>query len=289
VTELAYLDGEITAIKQARVSVDDRAFLFGDGIYEVVRSYGGVFFGLEEHLARLARSAAAVEIRLPFSEAEFAALVRQLRKKSEIEDAMVYIQVSRGTEPRRHIFDLNLKPHVLIVVRHVPPIPERYWSDGITAITVPDIRWGMCYVKATSLLPNVLAGHRARQAGVDEAIFVRDDGTVTEAYASNVFLVRDGAVLTHPADNRILGGITRGFVLDLCPVLDIPCREVMFSREEMYTAEEVFLTNSVHEVRAVVEIDGRRIADGRPGPVTKRLIRAYKELTLRGGNRCCAK
>jgi D-alanine transaminase len=279
VTELAYLNGEIMAVDRGRVSINDRSFLFGDGIYEVVRSYDGVFFGLEEHLARLARSAAAVEMELPFSEADLAALVRELREKSEIADAMVYVQVSRGVEPRRHIFDLNVKPYVLITVRHVPHIPERYWYEGVTAVTVPDVRWGMCHIKSTSLLANVMAGHRARQAGVDEAIFVREDGTVTEAYASNVFIVRDGTVLTHPANNRILGGITRRFVLDLCPGLGFSYRETTFDREEMYAADEVFLTNSVHEIRAAVEIDGRRIGTGRPGPVTRELIRAYKELT----------
>ncbi|MBE0465705.1 MAG: aminotransferase class IV [Candidatus Desulforudis sp.] len=284
-TELAYLDGRITAVDQARVSIDDRAFLFGDGIYEVVRSYGGVFFGLEEHMARMARSAAAIEMELPLSEAGFVALVRELRQKSEIDDAMVYIQVSRGVEPRRHIYDPGLKPQVLITVRHVPHIPERYWTHGVTAVTVPDIRWGMCHVKATSLMANIMAGHRARQNGADEAIFVRDDGTVTEAYASNVFIVRDGEVWTHPLNNRILGGITRQFVLELCSGLGVPFREAVVTREEMRGAGEVFLTNSVHEVRAAVEIDGRPVADGRPGPVTGRLIQAYKELVrLRTGS-----
>lgn len=276
--ELAYLNGKVTFLDEARVSVNDRSFLFGDGIYEVVRSYAGAVFGLEEHLARLVRSAAATEMTLPFPEAEFAALVRELRARSEIDDAMIYIQVSRGVEPRQHVFDPGLQPHVLVTVRHLPPMPERYWSHGVTAVTVPDRRWGMCHVKAVSLLPNVLAGHQARQAGADEAIFVREDDTVTEAFASNLFVVVDGVLLTHPADNRILGGITRRFVLDLCPILGLECREEPFSCETLYAAGEVLLTNSVHEVRGVVAIDGRPVGDGRPGPVTNLLVEAYREL-----------
>ncbi|MDA8096137.1 MAG: D-amino acid aminotransferase [Clostridia bacterium] len=277
--ELAYLNGELTELHSAMVSIDDRAFLFGDGIYEVVRSYDRRLFGLDGHIDRLVRSAAAIELKLPVDAVGFKELVRTVYKKSEITDALVYIQVSRGAEPRNHLFSLDLKPAVLITVRHLPDYLFSDHMDPLTAITVPDGRWDMCHIKSTSLLANILAKHKAREAGVDEAIFVRRNGLVTEAYASNVFIVQEETVLTHPADNRILGGITRGFVLDLCAKQDLRTVEREFSRDELLSAGEVFVTNSVYEIRPVVRVDGQQIGDGQPGRVTGMLLQAYRALT----------
>lgn len=278
--ELTYLNGELTELNDAVISINDRAFLFGDGVYEAVRSYQGRLFGLDEHVARLIRSAAAIELKLPADAAAFKELVGTVHRKSEISDALVYIQVSRGAEPRNHLFSLELEPAVLITVRHLPDCLFSDHLEPLTAITVQDGRWDMCHIKSTSLLANILAKHKAREAGTDEAIFVRPDGVVTEAYASNVFVVRDGDVLTHPADNRVLGGITRGFVLDLCQRLGLKAFEQRFTREDMFLADEVFVTNSVHEIRPVVEVDGRQIGDGEPGHVAIQLLQAYRALTV---------
>lgn len=279
--ELAYLNGELLELNTATVSINDRSFLFGDGVYEAIRAYDGRLFGLEEHVQRLFRSAAALDLQIPLDVAGFKDLVRTVHRKSEIPNAMIYIQISRGAEPRNHLFSVDLRAAVLITVRH---LPDDLFEDGLdetAAITVHDGRWDMCYVKCTSLVANILAKHKARQAGVDEAVFVRPDGTVTEAYASNVFIVKDGKLYTHPADNRILGGITRFFVLRLCRELGLPVEERRFSKTELMTADEVIVTNSVHEIRAVTRIDGRPIADGHAGPVGKRLLKAYRELTNR--------
>ncbi|MBV1769274.1 MAG: aminotransferase class IV, partial [Candidatus Desulforudis sp.] len=274
------LNGELTELNDTVVSINDRAFLFGDGVYEAVRSYQGRLFGVDEHVARLVRSAAAIDLKLPADAAAFKELVGTVHRKSEISDALVYIQVSRGAEPRNHLFSLDLDPAVLITVRHLPDYLFSDHLEPLTAITVHDGRWDMCHIKSTSLLANILAKHKAREAGVDEAVFVRSDGVVTEAYASNVFMVRDGNVLTHPADNRVLGGITRRFVLDLCPRLGLKAFERRFTREDMLSADEVFVTNSVHEIRPVVQVDGRQISDGEPGRVTVRLLHAYRTLTV---------
>lgn len=277
--ELVYLNGELYTPDGASVSINDRSFLFGDGVYEVIRSYGGRLFGLDEHIQRLFRSAAALDLQVPLDAAGLKDLVRTVHRKSEIADAMIYIHVSRGTEPRNHLFSIDLRPAVLVTVRH---LPDDLFENGLQeteAITVHDGRWDMCHVKCTSLVANILAKHKARQAGVDEAVFVRADGTVTEAYASNVFIVKDGKVYTHPADNHILGGITRFFVLRLCRELGLPVEERRFSKEEMMAADEVMVTNSVHEIRAIIRIDGQPIADGHAGPVSQRLLKAYRELT----------
>ncbi|MDA8335704.1 MAG: aminotransferase class IV [Peptococcaceae bacterium] len=272
--ELVYWNGRQLDPRTASISINDRGFLFGDGVYEVIRSYNGKLFSLEEHLRRLELSMAALDLARP--ETDLAGLIRELFAKSGLSDAKVYLQITRGSEPRNHLFSLDLEPNLYI---NVSPAPAAAGELGrVSAVTVPDLRWHMCNVKSTSLVANIMAKHRARQAGAQDAVFVRD-GVVTEAASSNVFLVEDGCLFTHPADNHVLAGVTRKHVLALAREAGIPVREEKVGRERLNAATEVFLSDTVHDVHPVVRIDGQPVGGGTPGPVAVRLAAAFRELT----------
>ncbi|NPV27145.1 MAG: D-amino-acid transaminase [Firmicutes bacterium] len=275
--ELVYFNGEVTDFTSARVSIDDRGYQFGDGIYEVIRAYQGKLFALHQHLERLFRSAKEVYIPLPYQPAELEQLLLDIYRQSALSEAMMYIQITRGTLPRKHIFPLDLKPNLLVTIRHLPDLPSSLWDDGISVITVPDGRWDKCHIKTISLIANILAKHQAREAGADEAIFVRNNGIVTEAASSNVFAVIDGTIFTHPADHHILAGITRQYVLDIAREQNLAVREDFFTIDDLRCAEEVFITSSIQEIVPVVRIDNRAVADGRPGKVTRKLLAYYRK------------
>ncbi|HEY8450619.1 MAG TPA: aminotransferase class IV, partial [Bacillota bacterium] len=208
-----FLNGRFVPYEQAVIPVEDRAFLFADGVYEVIPCYGGRPFRLELHLERLRQSATALEIRLPYPLAEFERIVHELIRLNNLSDASVYLQVSRGVAPRNHLFPEGAQPTVVGIARPFTPPSDEELERGVRAITAPDNRWGICYIKTVGLLPNVLARQAAHRRGADEAILVRD-GLVTEGTASNVFCVLDGIVYTHPLAN-ILPGITRTTVLEI--------------------------------------------------------------------------
>jgi D-alanine transaminase len=200
-------------------------------------------------------------------------------KQSGIEDAGVYLQISRGVAPRFHPFPANAKPQIVITVRQAPRTPPEHIQNGIRAITVADIRWGRCDVKTVQLLANVLAKQQALEAGVQDAIFISSEGIVREGTASNLFIRQAERLLTHPANHRILSGITRSVLIDICNEHGIEVREQFFDLKALLAAQEVFLTGTATEVLPVIEIDGRTIADGRPGEVTRKL---RKYLVARG-------
>ena len=276
--ELVYLNGWIGSFAEAQISVNDRGYIFGDGIYEVIRAYNGKMFALWDHLERLRISASAVEIDLPGGEKNIGTTCKELIAESGIKEAMVYIQLSRGTAPRNHTFDAEIKPNLLVTVRHVPEIPVTTYSEGMKVTTQPDLRWQMCNVKSISLQANILAKHKARKRGAEEAIFVLDDGTVTEAASSNVFIIKQGILKTHPNGNKILPGITRKYVIKIGKSMGLDVREASFSAAELTGAEEVFCTNTIHEVAPVTKVDDIEIGGGRPGPITARLLAGYQAL-----------
>lgn len=276
--ELAYLNGWLGALEDARVSVNDRGYNFGDGVYEVVRAYNGVMFALEEHLERLALSAAAVEIDLPWESARLKNITEDTLGKSGIKEALVYIQVTRGTAPRNHVSEKEMRPNLLVTVRNMPHIPPSLYTGGVKAITMPEFRWQMCNVKSISLQASVLAKRRAERAGAAEAIFVLPDGTVTEGASSNIFIVKDGVLMTHPADNRILAGVIRHFVLKVAGTLDVKSLVEPFNISDLMKAEEVFITGTVAEVVPVVNVDGKIIGGGRPGPLIARIHKGFVSL-----------
>jgi D-alanine transaminase len=276
--ELVYLNGWRGPFEDAFISVNDRGYIFGDGVYEVIRVYSGKMFALQDHLRRLEASAKAVEINLPGGKEKIGVICEELLNQSRIKEAMVYVQLTRGTAPRNHIFDYQMEPNLLVTVRHLPEIPASVYSEGTCVITHPDFRWHMCNVKSISLQANILAKQKAHKSGALEAIFVLDDGTVTEAASSNVFMVKGEVLKTHPLGNKILPGITRDYVIRLARSLELEVQEEAFSIGELLEADEVFCTNTIFEVMPVVRVDDKTIGNGRPGKLTNRLCNNFKSL-----------
>ncbi len=276
--DLAYVNGKISRIKEAAVPVEDRGYQFGDGVYEMVNAYSGTYFALPEHLDRLQQSARGIDLQLPLSLDELSALAWQLLRQSGLKDAQLYIQVTRGQAPRNHPFPESTRPSLVITLRESQPLPDHLAERGVSVLSLPDIRWKLCHIKSTNLLPNVLAKEKARAAGHFEAIFVQENGLVSEGASSNVFVVHDRLVITPPANERILNGITRQFVLKLAREEGIPIEEAPVSYQELLRSTEVFLTGTSIQVLPVVTVDGHQVGNGRPGPVTSALAQAYQRL-----------
>ncbi len=275
---LVYFNGRFMPKEEVRLSPDDRGFLFADGVYEVLHSYGGKLFRAEDHLARMARSLREVRIVGPDAETlgEIAARLIHVNDLAG-GDAVIYIQVTRGAAPRRHAFpEPDIPPTVYAFAYPVQRSQEK-WDNGVKVILVPDIRWTRCDIKSIALLPGVLASQRARDAGADEAVFVRD-GAITEGAHTSFCAVFDGQVVTYPRTHYILPGITRRVVLELCRDLDIPFREYPILESRMRQADEMMILGTVTEIVPVVQVDNWLVGDGRPGPITRSLQRAYCEM-----------
>lgn len=274
-SKVVYLNGSFVDYAEAVVPVEDRGFLFADGVYEAVRFYGRKPFALEEHLARLRRSAEAIKLGGLPSTQELMDAALETVARNECLDAVLYLQVTRGSAPRKHEFPASHTPStVFMIAREVPRPGAQRVSHGVPCITVSDIRWHRCDIKSIALLPNVLAKQQAAEAGAAEAIFVRD-GTVTEGGSSNFFIVSGECLYTHPANEHILAGITRSHVLSLARELQIEVREETFGLSEVEAADEAFITSTGIEVLPVTTIDGKPVGTGVPGPVTKRLWQAF--------------
>jgi D-alanine transaminase len=274
---LVYLNGEYVPQEEARVSVDDRGFLFADGVYEVARIYAGQPHELDEHLDRLSRGIAALQIEYRDT-GEIERAARRLMRDNQVSGAgAIYIQVTRGSAPRKHAFPAaGTRPTVYVAVKPYTPHPATVWEDGVATITAPDTRWARCDIKSVSLLPNILANQAAKAAATFEAILVRD-GVVTEGSHSNVWGVRDNRLITYPASNYILAGMTRARVFRLAERLGIQAEEGFILAEELHELDEIFLTGTTTEVMPVVKVDGRTVVDGEPGPVTRKVMRAFRE------------
>lgn len=269
-SEVVYLGGEFVPRERAAVSIDDRGFLFGDAVYEVIRVVRGRFIEPERHLRRLARSLR--EVGLPAPALDLLGVGTDLIRRNDLggREATVYAQVSRGAAPRQHAFPPSgTPPTVLVTAMPFTPRTDLI-ASGVAVITLPDVRWSRCDIKSVNLLPNVLAAQRAAEVGAFEAILVRD-GVVTEATRSNVLAVVGGVVRTHPTGPLILPGVTREVVLELASGAGIPVREEELGADELFAAEEVLLTGTTADVMPVVTVDGRAVGEGRPGPVGRRL------------------
>ena len=281
----AWLNGEYLPRDRAMVPVDDRGFVFGDGVYEVLRSTGGRLFEPERHLERLAASLAAIRIAHERTNpATILDVVRGLFDRNGLatSDATAYVQVTRGVAPRRHAFpDEGTPPTVFVSVAAFAP-RVRECTEGVAAITHPDQRWARCDIKSVNLLANVLANEAAHARGAYEAVLVREDGTVTEATHSSVFAVLDGELRTHPLTERVLPGVTRARVLELARELGLPVRESALQLRELPSASELFLTGTSTDVMPIVTLDDRRIGDGRPGRMTRMLYEALMRARSRG-------
>jgi D-alanine transaminase len=270
------LNGEILERSVVTIDLEDRGYQFGDGVYEVIRVYGGELFTGEEHVERLFASAGKIKLDIPFSREKILSLTRDLVRENGIATGSVYMQATRGTAARTHIFpDPGTVKGVFSAYTTEVPRPEKALENGVAAITAEDIRWLRCDIKSLNLLPNVLAKQEAADQGCYEAILHRS-GTVTEGSSSNVFIVTDGKVMTHPADNLILNGITRQVVSKLCAGHNIPLAEEAFRVEDLLKADEIFITSTTSEIMPVVKVDGMEIGNGKPGPVTRRLQQLFE-------------
>jgi D-alanine transaminase len=279
---LVYLNGEIIDEQDALISVNDRGFVFADGIYEVIRVFGGKPFEMERHIERLERSAASIKLELEPSAEEIGKIAEDLLVRNNADEASIYIQVTRGAAPRSHAIPKSSTNTTFVAIRGpLAPAPELLKNGG-AAITVPDDRWARCDVKVIGLTANVLARSAAVDAGAFEAIFVRD-GYVTDAASCNVFAVFGTTVMTAPCTNYILWGITRAVVLELAIEDGIDTLEASFRAEQLAEADEIFVTGTTSGIVPVVTLNGVQVANGRVGPVTRRLMELY-ELQTRGEN-----
>ena len=280
-TEWIWINGEIVPMSEARIAVEDRGFQFADGVYEVVRLYHGKPFTLDEHLARLERSAADVRMPVPMDRPALAAEIHKLIGKSGVREGMIYLQLTRGVCSRSHLIPSECKPTLLFYARQLPPPQLPGEGEGVKLLAVADERWKRCWIKTIALLPNVLAKSQAVAAGFDEAVFI-DDGLVTECSSSNIFAVIAGKLVTHPVGSKVLPGITRALLLDFATELGITVDERGFVEEEAMRASELFITSTTREVSWVARWNDRYIGQARCGPVTLALHRALCKRVLKG-------
>lgn len=264
--KISYYNGEFKRDDEISVDYNDRAFYFGDGVYEVVRVYDNEFFTLEEHMDRLVRSASEIEIN-GLEREKLIEIITQLKERNSIENGSIYIQVSRGIDPRSHAYPAGAEPVVLAYMNALSR-PSLQMENGVKIITANDYRWLKCHVKSLNLLANVMEKERAVRAGAHETVLHRD-GVVTEGSSTNVFIVSDGVLRTHPANHLILNGITRQEVLKIAQEREIEYLEKPFTVDELKAADEVFITSTTQEVTPVSSVDGERIADGSKGRITQ--------------------
>jgi len=272
----AYVDGRYQPLHRPAVAVEDRGFQFADGVYEVIKVIGGRPRDLGRHLDRLERSLGELAIPAPMTRRALAAVLAETLRRNRLQEALLYLQVTRGTAPRNHVFPKAARPSLVVTARRPkwPSATER--EQGVGVITAPDLRWGRCDIKSISLLPNVLARQEAATRGCREAWLVDRDGGVTEGSASNAYIVdAEGTLITHPLGERILGGVTRQVVLELARSAQIRVVERPFTLAEARAAKEAALSSTSSLLLPVVAIDGEPVGDGRHGPVIRRLAELY--------------
>jgi D-alanine transaminase len=277
---MIYLNGQFMPLEEARIPVLDRGFIFGDGVYELIPVYSRHAFRLVEHLKRLNASLKEIRLPNPHSVEEWAHLVQEIIARNPWEDQGVYLQVTRGVAPRDHAFPVGVDPTVFIMANPLSTPPREQVEKGVACVTAADNRWLRCNIKSISLLANVLLRQQAVDAGAVETILLRD-GFLTEGSASNVFVVRGDTLLTPPKNHLILPGVTYDVVLELAASGGIHAEVREVSEFELRSAQEVMLTSSTKEILAVVELDGRKVGGGRPGPVFQRLHWLYQEFKAR--------
>ncbi|WP_273150389.1 D-amino-acid transaminase [Methylophaga thiooxydans] len=276
-----FLNGDFIHADQARVSVFDRGFLLGDGVYEVIPVYAGRPFRLIQHLQRLQRSLDGVRMQNPYSDDKWSDIIAQLVTENGQGDQAVYLQVTRGVAPRDHVFPEGVEPTAFVMSNPIKPLPESYKRDGIKAITVEDIRWSQCDIKAITLLPNSLLRQKAQDVGAQEALLIRD-GFMTEGSASNSYAVLDGVLYTAPKDEKVLPGITRDLVLELADKAGINYREQAVSDADLHRAEEIWISSSTREVLPVTTLDDNPVATGKPGPIWQQIDVLYQRYKQEG-------
>ncbi len=278
--ELAYVNGVFGPIGGANVSIEDRGFQFGDGIYEVIAAYDGNLFLVEKHMQRLRRSAAGILLDYDFEGRPLEPIIAEGLRRSELREALIYVQITRGAAPRSHAIPAGLTPTVVMTFKSLPRLPEGLRERGARVITTLDNRWANCYIKAITLLPNVLAKNGAIQRGYDDAIFMTAEGEVRECTSANIFIVSAGTLLIPPRNESILHGVTQGFLIELASAIGLSVHEQVVRLESLRGADEVFMSGTAAEVLGITSIDDTSVGDGRVGSITRRL---YKEFLRQTG------
>ena len=273
---ILYLNGELVPASEAKVSVLDRGFIFGDGVYEVIPAYGGNLFRLKEHLKRLENNLIQVRIPPPLSNDKWYEILGELVRTNGGGDLSVYLQVTRGIAARDHAFPLDVQPTVMATTTPLKPVDSELLSNGVGVITMDDFRWQYCNIKSIALLPNVLARQEAADSNAAEAIFIRD-GVVTEGAASNVFVVKNREIVTPAKSQYLLPGITRDLVLELAEENRIARREGDITQADLEEADEIWLTSSTKEILPVTKLNGSSVGSGYPGPLWSRLLALYQD------------
>ena len=272
-----YLNGAFMPIEEAKVSVLDRGFIFGDGVYEVIPVYSRRAFRMAEHLKRLQHSLDGIKLPNPHSESEWTGILNEIIKRNTPEDQYLYLHITRGVAKRDHAFpNPPVPPTVFVLSNPLTTPPAEQLQNGISCITVVDNRWLRCDIKAIALLPNVLLRQAAVDAGCAEAILIRDDAFLTEGAASNIFVVKNGKLLAPPKDNLMLPGITYDVILELAAANGIPCGVRKVTKAEVFSADELLLTSSTREVLAITTLDGKPVGNGKPGAMFARLHPLYQ-------------
>lgn len=273
-----FLNGEFMAIEEAKISVLDRGFIFGDGVYEVIPVYSRKAFRLAEHLRRLQHSLDGIRLANPYSDGEWANIINELIARNEAQDQYLYLHITRGVAKRDHAFpNPPVKPTVFMMSNPLLTAPADLLQSGVSAVTAQDNRWLRCDIKAIALLPNVLLRQIAVDAGCAETILIRDNSFMTEGAASNIFVVKNGKLLAPPKDNLMLPGITYDVVLEIAAANSIPHEVRRIAAAEVFAADELLLTSSTKEVLAITRLDGKPVGTGKPGAMFARLYKYYQD------------
>ena len=286
-SRIAYVNGRYVPQHLAVVNVEDRGYQFADGVYEVICVAGGRLIDAERHFDRLQRSLAELRIPAPCGRGALRLIARRLLRRNNLRDGIIYLQVSRGEAPRSHAFPESCRPSLVMTASRRPlPPGARLLDRGVGVVTIPDNRWKRVDIKTISLLPNILGKQIAVEQGAHEAWFVDDQGFVTEGTSTNAWIVTGaGEIVTHPLDHAVLAGITRRAVLETAAEAGFTVDERPFTVSEATKAGEAFLTSTTSFVLPVTTIDGAKVGDGRPGPVTRTLIAGYgRHLSRLGGD-----
>ena len=278
---IVYLNGQYLAIEEASISVMDRGFLFGDGVYEVIPVFGNKLLRFDEHLTRLQNSLNRISLSNPFDSNEWKTVFSNLLEKNSGEDRAIYLQISRGVFDRRDLStfvddETQYSPTVFVMVLQVKQPNIEVLSAGISAITVDDFRWNACDIKSTSLVANVMLKQQAGDANVEDAILIRN-GVVTEGTASNVFLVKGGVLITPPTGSQLLPGITRDLVIEIAENNAILVEQREIKEAELYSADEIWMTSSTREIAPVINLNGKTVGSGVAGKLWKRVMDLYQQ------------
>ena len=276
---IVYLNGQYLPKEQATISVMDRGFLFGDGIYEGFPVYQGNVFCIDEHLNRLQKSLSAINITLDIDHEQWKDIFQTLIEKNPRgdHDQAIYMQITRGAADKRtHAYPPDIKPTIFICVSDYHAANQESVYQGFKAITFPDIRWHNCYIKSINLLPNILASQQAIANDAKDAIFIRD-GYVIEAASSNVFIVKNNTILTPPLSHYMLPGITRDLMIQLAMDNHLACEQTLISEDQLRDADEIWLTGSLKEVCPITTLDDQTIGNGQAGPITRQMLDIYNQ------------